>query len=85
MFSVVFGFKNPTQEIFSELDGTKTRSHNFAVTTQKSERESKTGSRVATPYLGAAWPWPVPKVGVGPLGDHRPRLSAYLISASGKP
>ena len=27
LFSAVFGFRNPTQEILSELDGTKTREH----------------------------------------------------------
>ena len=54
MFFAVFGFRKVTQEIFSELDGTKTRDHNFAVTTQKTERESKTGIRSASPTPGAA-------------------------------
>ena len=54
LFSVIFGFRNPTQKIFSELDGTKTKSINFIVTSQKSERESKTGSRATTPMPGAA-------------------------------
>ena len=54
LFSAVFGFKNPTQEIFSELDGTKTRDHNFSVKTQKTERESKIGTRAASPMPGAA-------------------------------
>ena len=44
MFSAVFGFRNPTQEIFSELDGTKTRDHIFTVSTQKTERDSNTGT-----------------------------------------
>ena len=54
LFSAVFGFRNPTQEIFSEIDGTKTRSLIIVVTTQKTERESKTRSRAATPVPGAA-------------------------------
>ena len=54
LFSAVFGFRNPTQEIFSEMDGTKTRSLIFVVATQKTERESKTCNRAATPMLGAA-------------------------------
>ena len=54
LFSAVFGFRNPTQEIFSELDGTKAEDHIFSVPTQKTERETKKGSRVATPTLGAA-------------------------------
>ena len=49
LFSALFGFRNPTQEIFSELDGTKSRDHNFVVTTKKTKRESKTGTRSATP------------------------------------
>ena len=49
LFSAVFGFRNPTQEIFSETDGTKTRSLIIVVTTQKTERETKQSSRVATP------------------------------------
>jgi hypothetical protein len=54
LFSAIFGFRNPTQEIFSELDGTKAEDHIFTVPTQKTERESKTRSRAATPTPGAA-------------------------------
>ena len=54
LFSPVFGFRNPTQEIFSEMDGTKTISLIIVVTTQKTERESKTRSRVTTPVPGVA-------------------------------
>ena len=49
LFAVVFGFRNPIQEIFSELDGTKSEDHIFTVPTQKTERESKTCGRAATP------------------------------------
>ena len=36
----------------------------FTVSWQKSERETKTGTRAATPALGAAYPWPAPRGGV---------------------
>ena len=48
LFSAVFGFGNSTQEIFSELDGTKTEVHIFTVPKHKSERETKKGTRLAT-------------------------------------
>ena len=54
LFSAVFGFRNPIQEIFSETDWTKTRSLIFTVPTQKTERESKKRSRADTPTPGAA-------------------------------
>ena len=76
LFSAVFGFRKVTQEIFLKLDGTKTKVPIFTVPKQKSERETKKGTRTATPALGAAWPWPAPRHGVGPLGGHRPCLSA---------
>ena len=54
LFSVVFGFRKVTQEIFSKLDVTKADVPIFTVSKRKSERETKTGSRAATPALGAA-------------------------------
>ena len=85
LFSAIFCFRKVTQEIFLELDETKAEVPIFTVPKQESEGEKKMGARVATPALGAASPWPVPRGGVAPLGGHRPRLSAYLIFASGKP
>ena len=84
-FLYVFGFRKATQEIFSELDVTKAKVPIFTVPKWKSEEESKKGARAATPALGAASPWPAPRHGVAPLGVHRPCLSAYLFSVSGKP
>ena len=49
LLSAVFGFRKSTKEIFSELNGTKAEVHIFTVPTQKTERESKTSSRAATP------------------------------------
>ena len=70
LFSAVFGFRKVTQEIFSALDVTKANVPIFIVPKQWTEDETKKGSRVATPYLGAACPWPTPRVGVGPSGVH---------------
>ena len=61
LFSAVFGFRKVTQEIFSELDETKAKVPIFTVPKQKSEEESKTDTRVGTPALGAARPWPAPR------------------------
>ena len=80
LFSAVFGFRKVTQEIFSELDVTKANIPIFTVPKQRTEDEMKKGSRAATPYLGAAYPWPAPSVGVGPSGVHRPRPLAHIFS-----
>ena len=80
MFSAVFGFRKVTQEIFSELDVTKANVLIFTVPKRRTEDESKTGDRVATPCLGAAYPLPAPRVGVGPSGVHRPRPLAHIFS-----
>jgi hypothetical protein len=80
LFSAVFGFRKVTQEIFSELDVTKANVPIFTVPKRRTEDESKTGARVATPYLGVAYPWPAPRVGVGPSGVHRPRPLAHIFS-----
>ena len=49
LFSAVFGFKNPTQEIFSELGETKAHGPIFHGVFQNIEEESETASRGATP------------------------------------
>ena len=56
LFSAVFGFRKVTQQIFSELDVTKANVPIFTKPKRRTEDESKTGARVATPYLGAAYP-----------------------------
>ena len=80
LFSAVFGFRKVPQEIFSELDVTKANVPIFTVPKQRTEDETNTGAGVATPYLGAAYTWPVPRVGVGPSGVHRPRPLAHIFS-----
>src|SRR3954471_6314374 len=65
LFSAVFGLRKVTQEIFSELDDSKTEVPIFTVPKQLTWRESKKGSRAATHGLGAASPWPMPRGLVG--------------------
>ena len=67
LFFAVFGFRKATQEIFSELDVAKAKVPIFTVPKQKSEGELKRSTRLATPCLGAAYPWPAPRVGVATL------------------
>ena len=84
LFSAVFGFRNPTQEIFSETDGTKIRSLIFVVATQRTEAETKRSIRATTPP-GATWPWPTPGVGGATLATALRRLFTYLILDMGIP
>ena len=66
LFSVVFGFRKVTQEIFSELNVTKAKVPIFTVPKQESERETKMGTRAATPALSASPGLSAPRHGVGP-------------------
>ena len=68
LFSAVFGYRKVTQEIFSELDNSKIEVAIFTVPKQLTWRESKKACRAATCGLGVAWPWPAPRVRVGPTG-----------------
>ncbi|KAK1679321.1 hypothetical protein QYE76_040169 [Lolium multiflorum] len=54
MFSAVFGFRNPSKEIFSELDEINAQGPIFARSFQKTEGESKWGHEVARRQGGAA-------------------------------
>ena len=78
LFSAVFGFRNPTQEIFSETDGTKTRSLIFVVATQRTEAETKRSIRATTPPQA-------PGAGGATLATALRRLFAYLILDIGIP
>mgnify|MGYP007011720704 FL=1 len=49
LFSAVFGFRNPSKEIFSELDEIKAQGPIFPRSFQKSEDETKWGHRVPKP------------------------------------
>ena len=67
LFSTVFGFRNPTKEIFSELDEINAHDLIFPGSFQRSEGETKRGHRGAKPKGGAAPPLAAPACGVGPL------------------
>ena len=69
LFSAVFGFRKAVMEIFSELDETKSQMLIFPDTFQKSEGETKWGSRAPSPHGGAGGPPAVP-----PYGERAPRL-----------
>ena len=66
LFSAVFGFRNPTKEIFSELDEINAQGPIFPRSFQKSEGETKWGHEVARHQGGAAWPLAAPAWRVGP-------------------
>ena len=85
LFSAVFGFRKVTQEIFSELDVTKANVSIFTVPKRRTEDESKTGARAATPALRAAYPGPAPRHGVGPLRRHQPRPLAHIFYEAENP
>ena len=53
-FLLFLCFRKVTQEIFSEFDVTKANVPIFTVPKQRTEDETKKGSQVATPILGAA-------------------------------
>src|SRR5215203_3973161 len=65
-FSAVFGFRNPSTEIFSELDEINAQGPIFARSFQKTEGETKWGHEVATHQGGAAWPLAARPCSVGP-------------------
>ena len=85
LFSAVFGFRNPSNEIFSELDETKTQGPIAPRTFQKTEEHTKWGHEVAKPQGGAAKGGPAPPYGVGPSSALRLRPSAYLKPPSRNP
>ena len=67
LFSAIFGFRNPTQEIFSKLDVTKADVPIFTVPKRRTEDELKTGARAATPCPGAGQGQAAPGAGVPTL------------------
>jgi hypothetical protein len=85
LFSAVFGFRNHTQEIFSELDETKAQGLIFPRSFQKTEEDTKWGHKTPTPQGGAAKVGPTPPYGVGAPYLFRLCPSAYLSSPSRKP
>jgi hypothetical protein len=66
-FLLFLYFRKITQEIFSELDETKAIHPDIYQSFQRTEEETERSHRAATPPGGAAYPWPTPAYGVGPL------------------
>jgi hypothetical protein len=66
-FLLFLCFRKVTQEIFSELDEIKAEPPNIYQSFQKSEEEMEGGHGPATPWGGAASPWPVPPMGEAAL------------------
>ena len=66
LFSAVFGFRNPSKEIFSELDEIKAQGPIFTRSFQKTGGETKWGHEVATHQGGAAHALAARPCGVGP-------------------
>ena len=54
LFSAVFGFRNPSKEIFSELDEINAQGPIFARSFQKTEEERKWGHEAPPQQGGAA-------------------------------
>jgi hypothetical protein len=60
LFSAIFGFRSDTQEIFSELDETKSISLIFPGSIQTSEERKERGQRPPSQGAGAALALAVP-------------------------
>src|SRR5215217_5019979 len=58
LFSAVFGFRNPSKEIFSELDETFAQGPIFARSFQKTEDLTKWGHEEARGWPARPKPWP---------------------------
>src|SRR5215218_1868606 len=84
-FSAVFGFRNPSKEIFSELDEINAQGPIFTRSFQKIERETKWGHEGVTHQGGAAQALAAPACCVG--SSRRPLTypSAYLKPPSRNP
>ena len=80
LFSAVFGFRKAVLEIFSESDETKSHMPIFPDMFQKSEEETKGGSRAPSPYGGTGGPPATPPYGEWAMRLHRRCPFAYKFS-----
>src|SRR3954468_13233979 len=89
MFSVVFGFKKVSKEIFSKLDGTNVKVNYFPWGT-RSLGESRRGhpggpdlpqarGQVGPRLARVWWPWPPPGLAPSPIRSPRCRNPGYPI------
>ncbi|KAK1663821.1 hypothetical protein QYE76_051980 [Lolium multiflorum] len=82
LFSAVFGFRNPSKEISSELDEINAQGPIFPRSFRKTEEITKWGDQAPTPQGRAAWVGPAPPYGVGPSRRLLTYPSAYLKPSS---
>ena len=85
LFSAVFGFRNPSNEIFSELDEINAQGPILPRSFQKTEEETKWGHEVARLQGGAAQALAAPACSVGPSCRLLTCPSAYLKPPSRNP
>ena len=78
LFSAVFGFRNPSNKIFSELDEINAQVPIFTGSIQNTRESSEGGHRVTRRVPGAARGGAAPPYSLGPPEVHRPCPSAYL-------
>ena len=77
LFSAVFGFRNPSKEIFSELDEINSQGPILPRSFQKTEESMKWGHEVARRVGGAAPPLAAPTCLLGPSRRPLTYPSAY--------
>src|SRR5215213_3101328 len=85
VFSAVFGFRNPSKEIFSVLDEIKAQGPIFARSFQKTERITKWGDEAPPRQGRAARAGPAPPWCVGPSCRPLTYPFAYLKPPSRNP
>ena len=78
LFSAVFGFRNPSKEIFSELDEINTQGPIFPRSFQKTGGITKWGHEVARQQGGAAQALAARPCGLGPSCRPLTYPSAYI-------
>ena len=64
LFSAVFGFRNPSKEIFSELDEINAQVPILPGSIQNTREPPEEGLVGPRRQGGAAWGWPAPPYGV---------------------
>ena len=84
LFSAVFGFRNPSNEIFSESDEINAQVPIFPGTIQNTRELPEKGDMATRPHPGAARGG-APPYGLGSPGPLRLRLFAYLSRRDLKP
>src|SRR5215203_3987929 len=78
LFSAVFGFRNPSKEIFSELDEINAQDLKIPRSFQNTREPPEGSPRGPTHQAGAARGWAAPPCGVTASSTLRLRLFAYL-------